>query len=1438
MSAETGVDGAESDIAVIAMEGRFPGAPSLRDFWELLREGRDSIRPVADGDFLAAGGAESLLGDPDHVRVECTLEEPELFDAEFFGIKPAEAELLDPQHRVFIECAYHVLEQAGWVPGRQEGTVGVYAGASASQYYLDHVYPSIARRPGSVDGFIGSVANAGSALATRVSYLLNLTGPSVAVQTACSTSLVAVHLACQDLLNYQCDLALAGGSTVNPAARLGYRFVPGGPFSPDGHCRPYSSDAAGMSPGDGVGVVLLKRLSDALADGDHVRAVIKGSAVNNDGARKIGFTAPSVQGQRDVIVAAQAMAGVTADAIGYVEGHGTATPVGDPIEVSALTKAFASTTDRTGFCVLGSVKSNLGHLDAAAGIAGLIKTVLALENELIPATLHYAGPNPLIDFDASPFVVSGTAREWPRSGTPRLAGVSSFGVGGTNAHLVLAEAPARTAPLPSGRPEAVLLSAAGPGALAGLGEELREEVSRNTAVDVADLAHTLQRGRRPLRARRALVVSSTGELAEALRHPASGAHGDTGGTPRDVAFLYPGAGSQYQRMGQRLYENHPVYRREMDRCARIVASAGDVDLLGALYPPGDAAPNRENIDVPDGRYAAILATEWSLTALLASWGVRPSVMIGHSLGEYTAACVAGVMDLEEALPLVMTRERLIRKAGGLTLSVLLDEADVVGHLLPGTSLAGVNAPGMCTVSGRADAILQLEKNLIEKGIDQHRLRTPGAVHSEALDPVLDELREAVGRVTLREPSVPVLSGLTGRRLTAEEACDLEYWVRHTREPVRFRACLEALPTDRPPVLLEAGPSGGLVKLAQYTLGDAAVTASAVRHAFAEEHDPRVLLNAVARMWTHGVEVDWDAVREDRPGRTVPLPGYPFQRRPFWVERVDPLMPPEPERIEDVSLSARVWSGSGLPRPPAGRSPDSRTPLGSGTPTDSRTSPDSGASPEASAHLDTVLVVLGRSALQDPPAGLLGADGGRCVTVRFADGFSSPGPGSYRLDPARPDDVRALVARLWPGGAAGAGVRVLDLGSAAGPADPLREATESGLFADALVSALGEGAEPPGTVVVSHGAFALTGEDSPPERRLVHGPAGRRPEGASRAPVTAVDLGEPLSGHIDDALWRLLLGELRSAGAASTVAFRGGRRWVASTVPVTEPSAGLGALPRGWVVPGALRAPMLPYASFLSGAFGGAVTISESSVTTDGARPGLLRSLGGGAVSDPSEALAWLGELWRHRAAEPFGAVVLIDPPDDRPSVERSLVSSFAEACVEAAAAEGLPWRLLRWRHRAPGSTPVDGSEEAVVRRGADALAAALGATGHPVLTVTVLGPGATDPAAPGPVPPETDGGSLPPQDNGRARPPLSTPYAKPRNDVERRVTGIWREALGLDDIGVDDNFFELGGESLLLMRVVAQLREQFAVNMSIRQLYINDRLTVSGIATVLEEKTP
>ncbi|MEV5976613.1 beta-ketoacyl synthase N-terminal-like domain-containing protein [Streptomyces sp. NPDC052114] len=1414
---------AAPDIAVIAMEGRFPGAPTLREFWEMLQAGREAIRPVDDQDFIEAGGAPDRLTDPNLVRVECTLDGIDRFDAEFFGFQPAEAELLDPQQRVFLECAQHAFEQAGCLPGEYDGEIGVYAGASQSQYYLDHVYPMYARKPGTVDSFIGSVANASSALVTRVSYLMNLTGPSFVVQTACSTSLVAVHTACQDLLDYRCDLALAGGASVNPSARLGYQYVPDGPFSPDGHCRPYSASGAGMSPGDGVGVVLLKRLEDALADGDHIRAVIKGSAVNNDGARKVGFTAPSVKGQRDVIVAAQAAAGVTADAIGYVEGHGTATPVGDPIEVSALTKAFAATTDKKGYCVLGSVKSNLGHLDAAAGIAGLIKTVLALEHEAIPPTVHFDEPNDLIDFAGSPFVVSGELTPWRRTDVPRLAGVSSFGVGGTNAHVVLEEAPRRPPRESDGRPEVTLLSAATPKALGDMGKELTEHLSREPELPVGDLAHTLQTGRRTMHHRRAVVADSPGELAEALRS-GDGVQGDTGGRPRDVVFMYPGGGSQYQRMGQQLYATYPVFRREMDRCARIVESACGVDLLAALYPPSDAEPSRENVDVPVLRLPAIAATEWSVTALLASWGVRPTAVLGNSLGEYTAACVAGVMDLEDMLPLVAERERLIEKAGGMALSVLLDGDDVGEHLVPGTSLAAVNAPGMCTVSGTHEAIMELEKHLTEQGIDQHRLRVPGAVHSVALDPVLDELRAVVKKVTLREPAIPLVTNLTGDWLTAEMARDPEHWVQHTRGTVRFRDCLRTLAADHPPALLEAGPSGGLVKLAEYTLGTSTPAVAAIRHAYADQSDPRVLLNALARLWTSGVEVDWTATREGRPGRTVPLPGYPFQRKRFWVERtvVRPDAPERSGRTADSPLTAREWSGSGLPERPAEQT---------------------GAADRAG-----VLMVLGGAEHGMPPAALL-AEGERVIRVRFADAFAAPEPDHFALDPAAPADVRALCAHVWDDGDHDVDVRLLDLTRVAGPADPLRAVAAAADFAEGLLAALGTAERRLRAVVVSDGAFDLGGADVTPEHRLAHGLLAHWGHEESRVDATHVDMaGLPPSGEFDEGTWRALLAELRRPAAEETVALRGRHRWTANPVPVEPTEDDLSALPRHWIVPDGDLPAARRFVAFLSAAFEGETVIGGAADTApaDGGPTALLRLLDhaadGADAPAPEAALARLRDLWQRRAQQPFGTVVLVDPLTDHPSAQQAAVSAFAEACVEAAAAEGLPWRLLRWR-KGPEWTDealtAEGGLGARGRLGADALAAALRTPDRPVLTVAAgsragtvqdRAPGQDDEA-------DADTGAGPSDGrDGRARPPLSTPYVAPRNDLERRVAEIWRTSLGIDAIGADDNFFELGGESLLLMRVVASLREQFTVNMSIRQLYVNDRLTISGIATVLEEK--
>ncbi|MFE4590134.1 type I polyketide synthase [Streptomyces laurentii] len=865
-------------VAVIGMAGRFPGADDLDAFWDNLAAGRASVRPVTDEEFLAAGGDPRDLDDPSLIRMASVVEGIDRFDSGFFGYTPAEAAVVDPQQRLLLETAYQALEDGGRLaPGTDNGSFGVYAGSGDSRYYPAHIYPRYAGQPGSIELVHAATANSLGTLATRISYELGLTGPSVSLQTACSTALVAVHTACQDLLDYRCDTALAAAVSLNPSALLGYRHVPDGPFSPDGYCRAFAADAAGTSSGDGVGAVVLKRLDDALADGDRIRAVIRGSAVNNDGRRKVGFTAPSSVGQAEVILAAQAHAMVDAGTIGLVEAHGTATRLGDPIEVAALTEAFGQSTERRGYCALGSVKTNIGHLGAAAGIAGLVKAVLALEHRQIPPSLHFERPNPLIDFASGPFRVPTALEEWPDAGHPRRAAISAFGVGGTNAHVILEEAPA-PAPAPPRAPEntgrlVLPLSARTSGALRGQAEALARHLEHRPDLRLDEVAQALRTSRPALRHRLTVTAASRDEALSALRTaaPATPAVPDE---PARVAFLLPGGGTQYPGMGAELYRDHDVYRDIVDECARILRPVLGIDVRASLY---EGAPADHTTT-----FLGLVATEYALARTLMAAGVRPDALIGHSLGEYTAACLAGVVDLADMLPLVAERIRLISEAGGATVGVAAPVEDVLPLLGDELSLAAVNGPAACTVAGYDEAVARFERELARRDVPFRRVRIPAAAHSHVLDPVLATYEKHLRGVTLRPPRIPFVTNVTGTWITDEQATSVSHWLDHTRGTVRFADGIAALWERGRPVLLEIGPADTLTKLAAARLApDTPVTVTSMRHAKAGASDGFVLAEALGRLWSAGVESALPPV----PGapRTVPLPPYAFERHRHWID---------------------------------------------------------------------------------------------------------------------------------------------------------------------------------------------------------------------------------------------------------------------------------------------------------------------------------------------------------------------------------------------------------------------------------------------------------------------------------------------------------------------------------------------------------------------------
>ncbi|HEV7785992.1 MAG TPA: type I polyketide synthase, partial [Thermoanaerobaculia bacterium] len=725
---------ADSDgkgIAIIGLDGRFPGAPNAEELWRNLCAGVESLSRFSAAELREAGIDEARLRDPRLVPARGVLAGVELFDAGFFGVSPREAATTDPQQRVFLECAWAALEDAGYDPATYAGLVGVYAGSALSSYAWNNLSsnPELLASLGALQ--LG-ILNGKDHLPTRVSYTLNLKGPSVAVQTACSTSLVAVHLACLALLNYECDMALAGGVSIAVPQKAGYLFEEGGILSPDGHCRAFDAAARGTVMGDGAGIVVLKRLEEALADGDRIRAIILGSAINNDGAAKVGYTAPGLDGQADVIAAAHAVAGIDAETITYVETHGTGTPLGDPVEVSALSRAFRMSTDRAGYCAIGSLKTNIGHLNTAAGIAGLIKTILALEHRAIPPSLHFEQPNPRIPFAGSPFFVNARLAGWPAGGTPRRAGVSSFGIGGTNAHVVLEEA-AAAAPSDAGRTwHLLVLSARTDSALRTAAENLADHFGRHPELNLADAAYTLQVGRNRMEHRQILVCRDAAEAVHELTasEASRAVHRRDEVRERPVAFLFPGQGAQYAGMGRELYEQEPAFREQVDLCASHLTPHLGLDIR-RLFDPAAA----EWLQDTAVAQPALFVVEYALARLWGEWGVKPEVMIGHSIGEYVAACLAGVMSLPDALRLVATRGRLMGALPpGCMTAVHLAEAEVRGILPSDLEIAAVNGPALVVVAGSPAAVAAFEGELAARGIEHRRLKTSHAFHSAMMEP--------------------------------------------------------------------------------------------------------------------------------------------------------------------------------------------------------------------------------------------------------------------------------------------------------------------------------------------------------------------------------------------------------------------------------------------------------------------------------------------------------------------------------------------------------------------------------------------------------------------------------------------------------------------------------------------------------------------------------
>ncbi len=1465
------------EIAIVGMAGRFPGADDVDAFWRNIRDGVESVTRFSDEALRARGISAETLADPAYVKAGVVLDGMDRFDAGFFGYSPREAEQLDPQHRLFLETAWQALEHAGCAGAVAGSAVGVYAGSGASLYLLRHLLPAVDWKSTDISSLLGLVnGNDKDSLATRVAYKLDLRGPAVAVQTACSTSLTAVHLACRGLLNHEADLALAGGVWLNLLQEGGYRHQPGAILSPDGHCRAFDAHAAGTVIGSGAGVVVLKRLADALADGDTVHAVIKGSALNNDGAAKVGYAAPSVEGQAQVILAAQAIAEVSPDSIGYVEAHGTGTTLGDPIEMAALTQAFRAGTQRRGYCAIGSLKTHIGHLDAAAGVAGLIKTVLALKHRTLPPSLNFKQPNPQIDFAGSPFHVNTEAKPWPAGVTPRRAGVSAFGMGGTNVHVVLEEAP----PVQAGderQAGLLMLSARSAAALDAVAGRLAAHLAQQPEQALADVAHTLRTGRKRFEHRAAVIARDPAQALDALqqRGGASFFSGQVLSERPTLAFLFPGQGAQHVGMGQALYDSEPLFRETVDRCCELLVPHVGLDLRGLMF--ASAAEAAARLSQTAITQPALFVVEYSLAQLWMRWVGRPDAMLGHSVGEYVAACVGGVFSLEDALALVAARGRLLQATEpGAMLAVSLSETQLLESAPAGCDLAAVNAADLCVLSGPIEAIEHAQRDLAARGVAARRLQVSHAFHSALVEPMLGAFEALLSGMALSAPRIPFVSNLSGRWITPEEACSPGYWVRHVRGTVRFADGLGELLGKPDRILLEVGPGETLSSLARrHPQAAQRIVLASQCHPQRRERNAEQPMRCLAQLWVGGIDIE---AALPKGGRRVPLPTYPFERQSYWID------PPHTQ----AAKPGRAGDAPGLYVPGWKR-----------------------VAPAAAKQARGSVLVLGHAdGLTDRLVQQLRGSSRTVICAVPGRAFAQLGAHDYTVRVAERADFAQLLRHVEAASAPISEIcHLWSLDPAeTEPTDVLERGFHSLL---ALAQALDATAQRPRqlslTVVTSQLEDVAGIEALCPLKASLHGPCGVIPQEHPNIVCRLVDV---VAGADEERTVQQIAAEIDGAPDHALIAYRGPHRWIKSFEPVRrDPAApkrlrkqgvylitgGLGGvglalarhLAQAWQARLVLLArselpprEQWPVLVAANGAFAarlrtllelealGAEVLVLSADVTDaaglratidaarqrfGALNGVIHAAGvagGGVIAHKTRAA-----VEAVFAPKVQGTLNLLHALGDDPldfvllcSALTAIAGGFGQ--VDYCAANGVldalaidagrrhEGRVLSvnwdvWRELGMAKAQRLPEGVGIAREaGGDLMEAVLSAphAAQVVVSSVVLehrlaqmqSPVLAEQLLPEPVA----------KRQLHARPALSTPYAEPTGELEQGLAALWSEFLGISRIGVHDNLFELGGDSLLAIQLLTKVRGAYGVELHPADLFKTP--TVAALAVRVE----